>query len=465
MQTILLVDDEKNMLNVLSMLFEHRGYNVLCAEHGKRALEIYETQPSVDLIISDGKMPQMDGLALLREIRLRDPKLPFILITAYGSIDGAVEAMKSGASDFITKPFNKELILHTVEKVGSFARMQKENSALRENQKEHNLVFRSGKMRELMEVLSKVARFPTPILLTGESGSGKEVIARAIHKIFQGDETLPFVSINCPAVPESLMESELFGYKKGAFTGADKDFPGKLRMAQGGTIFLDEIGDLPLSIQPKLLRFLENKTVEPLGTGRSVPIETRIVCATNKNLEELVSLGQFRGDLLYRINTFHIELPPLRDRSEDVRPLLDYFLEKYSRDLKLERRYFSEHALAILDAYQWPGNVRELRNIVERSVILSSGTCIEKELLPEALRVGALRNMRYPASSADAEHPLRHAEEQSSSLPDVERRILLDALDRLDGNISAAARELGITRNTMRYRLKKYGLMSGSYAP
>ncbi len=451
MHTILVVDDEKNMLSVLSILFESKGYTVLSADNGAAGLDLFDKHPEIDLIISDMKMPEMDGIAFMQEIRLRSQEVPFILISAHGTIDRAVEAMKLGATDFITKPFNTELILHTVNKVWSFDRMKKENVGLKENQKEHRMVFRSPEMGAIMQTLERVAKFPTPILLTGESGSGKEVVARAIHTIYQGLERKPFISINCPAVPESLLESELFGYRKGAFTGADADFPGKIRLAQGGTLFLDEIGDLPLAIQPKLLRLLEHKTIEPLGLGKTITIDTRIICATNKNLTELVAAGEFRGDLLYRINTFHVEIPPLRERTEDIEPLLEFFLDKYSSELNLGDKQFSRKALRVLQSYSWPGNVRELRNLVERTAILSPGPEIGVESFPEIMRKTKLRRTPQNRSAVIISG-------NSENLTDIERNLLMDALESNLGNISAAARALGITRNTMRYRLKKHSI-------
>ncbi len=459
MKTILVVDDEQNMQSVLRILFQSQGYETRLAANGLEALDILNGADRVDLIISDLKMPEMDGIELLQQVQKKWPELPFVLVTAYGTIERAVEAMKLGAVDFITKPFNKELILHTVARIQNMSRLERQNLVLRENQKEHNMVFRSQQMHDLVSLLRKVADIPSPVLLTGESGSGKEVVARSIHTMGNMGEERPFVSINCPAVPESLLESELFGFRKGAFTGADIDFPGKVRMAEGGTLFLDEIGDLPLSIQPKLLRLLENKTIEPLGTGKTVKIDVRIICATNRNLEQLVANGQFREDLFYRINTFHIELPALRERKEDIAPLAEYFLDKFSVEIGAGEKSLSEEALSVMESYPWPGNVRELRNVLERAVVLSSGETILENDLPREMG----RHSTEGATSAGGSVGYVSASEET--LYDVERKLLLESLEQENGNISAAARKLGITRNTMRYRLKKYGLESGAYAP
>lgn len=458
MRTILIVDDELNMQTVLRILFETNGYNTLMAANGLEALDRIDSNPEIDLVISDLKMPEMDGIALIKEISLRRPGLPVVLVSAYGTIERAVEVMKLGAVDFITKPFNKELILHTVERLWQFDRLKRENIALREEQKEHTLVFRSSSMRGIVETLRKVSMVSSPVLLTGESGSGKEVAARTIHTLFEGDEPLPFISINCPAVPESLLESELFGYRKGAFTGANTDFIGKVRLAEGGTLFLDEIGDLPLSIQPKLLRLLENKTIEPLGTGKPMPIKTRIICATNRNIPELVKKGQFRQDLFYRINTFHIELPPLRNRPSDIAPMAEYFLDKFAVDLGLGEKVLSPEALGALESYSWPGNVRELRNVLERTIVLSSGPVIHPADLPKEIRTGGQR-------AVDSSEEVEFVAPRVQSLYEMERRVLKDSLEKANGNISLSARKLGITRNTMRYRLKKYGIPSGSFEP
>jgi DNA-binding NtrC family response regulator len=292
-----------------------------------------------------------------------------------------------------------------------------------------------------------------PVLLTGESGTGKEVLARLIHRAYSGGkfEAKPFVSVNCPAVPESLLESELFGYRKGAFTGADQDFRGKVEMADGGSLFFDEIGDLPASIQPKLLRLLENRTFEPLGSGKTRSIDIRIICATNRNLRQLVAEGRFREDLFYRINTFTIEMPPLRERHEDISPLSQFFLRRFAFEARKGVVAFSPEVTAFLAAHSWPGNVRELKNVIERAVILCSGTEIGTEDLPRELRQAC-----EAAGSPGAGSPGAGA----NSIENAERSLILAALESSAGNISAAARRLGLTRNTLRYRLRKYGLES-----
>lgn len=457
--TILVADDENNMLTVLKILLESNSYRVLLASDGIEALKQMEKHPEIDLILSDLKMPGMDGISLLREMKKMGLDIPFVFMSAFGTIEQAVEGMKLGAADFIIKPFNKELILHTVKRLFSMESLKKENTALRESQKEQYMIFRSPQMKEIVSTLRKIAESSAAVLVTGESGCGKEVIARTLHQMSSRERNLPFISVNCPAVPDTLFESELFGYGKGAFTGADSDFPGKARLADGGTLFLDEIGDLPLQIQPKLLRMIEDKVVEPLGSKNQVRINTRIICATNRSLTALVEKGLFRNDLYYRINTFHIGIPPLRERREDIAPLAEYFLDRFATDLGKGEKRFSPRAMERLENHSWPGNVRELRNVIERSIVLSSGDLIGPDDFPDTIchspkwrrgPEGKAEHIGYPA-------PV--------NLYDMERNVLLGALENSGGNITSAARSLGITRNTMRYRLKKYGISDGPNAP
>ncbi len=445
---ILVVDDEKNMQAVLKLLFDGEGYHTRCVSDGVEALELLRSAEggAFGAVVSDFKMNRMDGMSLLKEMRESDIRVPFVLITAYGTIEKAVEAMKLGAIDVVTKPFAKEALLSVVSRAFSLAAGEEpwcRDPAWTAAEAE-GLVYRSPAMAEIGRLLERVGPAAAPVLLTGESGTGKEVLARAIHRAYAGGkfEAKPFVSVNCPAVPESLLESELFGYRKGAFTGADQDFRGKVEMADGGSLFFDEIGDLPASIQPKLLRLLENRTFEPLGSGKTRGIDIRIICATNKNLRKAVSEGRFREDLFYRINTFTIEMPPLRDRHEDISPLADFFLRRFAFEARKGVVAFSGEASACLAAYSWPGNVRELKNVIERAVILCSGTEIVVGDLPRELR-GPRELPPLPAAN-----PLENAE----------RSLIADAIARSAGNVSAASRILGVTRNTLRYRMRKYGL-------
>jgi two-component system, NtrC family, response regulator AtoC len=465
---ILVVDDEKNMQIVLKLLFDGEGYDAYCVSDGVEALEALrsasggsqrgtegpsrgEEESGFSVVVSDFKMNRMDGMGLLRAMRERGFHVPFILVTAYGTVEKAVEAMKLGAVDVVTKPFAKEALLAVVSR--AVLRNGDEEPWCKDVAEAEGLMYRSPAMAEIQRLIERVGPAAAPVLLMGESGTGKEVLARAIHRAYSGGEfdARPFVSVNCPAVPESLLESELFGYRKGAFTGADQDFKGKVEMADKGTLFLDEIADLPASIQPKLLRLLENRTFEPLGSGQTKRIDIRIICATNRNVAKLVSEGRFREDLLYRINTFTIELPPLRKRKEDIAPLAEFFLRRFALETRKNIAGFSPQAAEFLASYSWPGNVRELKNVLERAAILCSGAEIMPEDLPPELRRACL-------SAGGSFFPSSSEASGGSTINDVERSLIADALERSSGNISAAARILGLTRNTLRYRIHKYGL-------
>ncbi|MGA2977417.1 MAG: sigma-54 dependent transcriptional regulator [Spirochaetia bacterium] len=455
MKRILVVDDEANLCDVLAMLLENDGYEVAAATNGRKAIETLENGAVPDLIISDLKMPEKDGMALLDHLKQTGRDIPLVMITAYGSIENAVEAMKQGAADFITKPFNKDVIRHVVHKILKSEDLKKENQLLRESCRDQGIVYRSAAMQEIMETVEKVALAPSAVLLLGESGTGKEVIARALHALAaergKSDFSVPFVSINCPAVPDTLIESELFGYRKGAFTGAFQNFSGKISLANNGILFLDEIAEIPVKTQAKLLRFMEDRTFEPLGSTSRIRVEARIVCATNKDLAGMVRQGQFREDLYYRINTITIRIPPLRERTEDILPLAEHFLAQFSLSMGKMIRGISEPVRGALVSYAWPGNARELRNIIERAVVLSPSTVLQLDCLPPELKCSPV-----------GRSPLGNAEEPTDNrLEQAERDLLAEALLKHQGNISAAARELGVTRDTIRYRIKKHGLQSG----
>jgi DNA-binding NtrC family response regulator len=447
MKTILIVDDEENMLAVLSMLFHDAGYRAVTARNGAEALDAATGGEPPHVIVSDFKMPDMDGLALLAALRRAGCDAPFVLVTAYGTVERAVEAMKLGAVDVITKPFAKEMLLEVVTKICRLESLQKENRVLRQDYVEPDLSYVSAAMRQVDDLLAKVGPAHSPVLITGESGTGKELVARTIHRHYCGGDGLrkPFVSVNCPAVPENLLESELFGYRRGAFTGAVKDFRGKVELAEGGTLFFDEIGDLPPGIQPKLLRLLENKTYEPLGSGVPRRVDVRIVCATNGDLKRMVLAGRFREDLFYRINTITVAVPPLRERREDVPALARTFARRYGRELGKQLAELDDTVLAALSSYPWPGNVRELKNVIERAVVLCSGLALGTQDLPVEIRESA-------ALQRGA------GDDGQSLLEQVERRVIREALEAVGWNVSEAARKLGVTRNTLRYRMGKHRL-------
>jgi len=452
-ERILVVEDERNMQAVLKLLFEGQGYEATCVSDGLEALEALDADCRYGTVVSDFKMDRMDGMGLLKAMRERGIDAPFVLITAYGTVEKAVEAMKLGAVDVVTKPFAKEVLLDVVARCArpsAAAGRRKDGKAQVEG-----LVYASPAMAEIGRLVERVGPAAAPVLLIGESGTGKEVLARAIHQAYAGGnfEAKSFVSVNCPAVPESLLESELFGYHKGAFTGADQDFKGKVESADGGSLFFDEIGDLPASIQPKLLRLLENRTFEPLGSGKTKKVCIRIICATNRNLSRLVAEGRFREDLYYRINTFTIDLPPLRDRREDIPPLAAHFLARFSSEAGKDIRSFSPEAARLMSDYTWPGNVRELKNAVERAVVLCSGTEILPTDLPRGLRHTSLGSRPSEDTAAETAPTVSR-----NTIESAERELIVSALERAEGNVSAAARMLGITRNTLRYRIRKHGL-------
>lgn len=446
MKRILVIDDEKNMCMVLKMLLEKDGYSVITAYRGKEAIEHLSKGEVIDLIISDLKLPDIDGMGILKFLKFTNREIPLVLITAYGSIESAVEAMKEGAADFITKPFNKDVIRQIVRRIFRIESLEEENKFFKDATREGEVVYRSQAMQKIMETVKKIVAVSSPVLIIGESGTGKGVIAKTIHSL--GDPAKgktserPFVRINCPAIPETLLQSELFGYQKGAFTGASRNFKGKIRLAEGGTLFLDEIGDLPQSIQPKLLRLLEEKSFEPLGSATTIRVNTRILCATNHDLNRLVKEGLFREDLFYRINTITIHIPPLRNRKNDIIPLANFFLANISKEMGKKVKKLSDEVQEAFTTYPWPGNVRELLNVIERAIVLSNTDTLNLSDIPcEFQGIGL-------ASVTDAENKLVNAE----------KKLLIEALWKCEGNISAAARELGISRSTLRYRMDKYKL-------
>ncbi len=436
MKRLLIVDDEINMQKVLQMLFKREHYEVVTASNGKEAFDLVKkARNPFNLIVSDLKMSELDGIGLLKKLKESGMDIPLILITAYGSISEAVEAMKLGAADFITKPFNKDDLKSIVRRV-----LHEEPIAEKDSvhlfRDDEGVIYNSDEMRKIMESVRKIAPSNLSIMLTGESGTGKGIIAKAIHNYAFPESDSPFVAINCPAVPETLLESELFGYRRGAFTGADKDFPGKVSMADGGTLFLDEIGDLSLSIQAKLLKLLEEGVYEPLGSTVEKKAHIRIVSATNQDIPEMIEQRRFREDLFYRINSVILEIPPLRIRKKDIYPLTRYFLEKFSRENGKNIAAVSEEGIAILQGYNWPGNIRELRNVIHHAVIISDGPVINAE------------DLHIPKE-----------EKKNKTLPRAEKKIIEETLNRNGGNISAAARDLGISRGALRNKIKKYSIL------
>jgi two-component system NtrC family response regulator len=458
METILVVDDEKNYLLVLSAVLEEEGYEVLTTVSGLEALEIQKSS-DLDLVLTDMKMPGMDGIELLEQIKTHDPELPVIMMTAHGTIDKAVEAMQKGAYSYILKPFDNERLTLYVKKAISLYQVVKENrrlrSAVESQYRFGKIIGKSKPMRDVFETIQKVAPSNATVLIEGESGTGKELVAKSIHFNSPRRES-PFVAVNCSALAESLLESELFGHEKGAFTGAVSSKKGRFELAHGGTLFLDEIGELSQNLQVKLLRVLQEKTFERVGGVRSVAVDIRVIAATNKNLKEEMTAGRFREDLFYRLNVLHIVIPPLRERREDIRLLVNHFIEKYSSERKSAPpvRGFAQDVDRLFYEYSWPGNVRELENVIERVMILSPHETITIDDLPRGFKSNldnALHLDGIPASAKLYE-----------TLEMVERAMIQRALKMADNVQAHAAETLGIGKSGLNQKIKRYNLEVGA---
>jgi len=441
---ILIIDDDSSLRRVLEYNLQQEGYEVVTASDGASGLRLFAEQ-SPALVITDLKMPGMTGFQLLSAVKERSPATVVIVLTAFGAIDTAVEAMKLGAFDYLTKPFNREELKLTVKKGLQLQGLSEENRLLKEELSGRaefkSIVGTSRAMEGVFSVVRKVADTEATVLITGESGTGKELVARAIHS-GSSRRAAPFVAVNCAAIPRDLLESELFGHVKGAFTGAIRDKAGKFQLAEGGTIFLDEVGDLPLELQPKLLRVLQERVVEPLGGSSLQKIDLRIVAATNADLEKGIAEGRFRDDLYYRLSVIPLHLPPLRERVEDIGLLVRYFLVKFGGSAVS----FTKEALERLQLYAWPGNVRELENTVERLLIMREGDSIGAGELPDKICASAPKHEGGTLWLPPGGYPLEQ----------LEREVVLEALTRCDWNQTAAARFLRIPRHTLIYRMEKY---------
>lgn len=452
--TILAVDDESIFRFLLETHLREAGFNPLTAANGLEALAIMERQP-VDLIISDLVMPEMDGLALLEQVQKRHPGIPIIVITAHGSVETAVEAMRRGGYDYLEKPYNPDDLRLTINRALEYHRVVRENEQikglLRERFTFQSIVTVNATMKQLLELASRVSSArQTTVAIYGESGSGKEVLARAIH--FAGNG-LPagFVAINCAAIPEHLMESELFGHARGAFTGADRDREGKFSLARRGTILLDEIGDMPLPLQAKLLRVLQERVFEKIGSNTPIPVECRIIVATNRNLAELVAAGRFREDLYHRINVFPLTIPSLSERKDDIPILCEYILEQLRQHLGKPLPGISQKAMEVMLSYRWPGNVRELRNCLERAAILTDGELIRPSHLgigrsySDEVATGGRSDTMTGCSSDTISYNLTLPAGELS-LDSLTERILAITLERCGGNKSKASQLLKVNR-------------------
>jgi DNA-binding NtrC family response regulator len=443
---ILIVDDDAAMRDYLRDELEHEGFRVLTAEGGRAGVERVK-QGGVDLVVSDVKMPELDGLDLLREVRAVEPSPYVITITAFGSIDTAIRAVKLGAYDYVTKPFEFDQLLLTIEKALGERELRSEVTRLRaevaRRDRLENLIGRSQAMQEIFDLIRRVSGSPANVLITGESGTGKELVARAIHS-HSPRKGRPFVAVNCAAIPGTLLESDLFGYKRGAFTDARTDRQGLFVEADGGTIFLDEITELPLPLQPKLLRVLQEHEVRPLGASKSERIDVRVIAATNRDIETSLKNGEFREDLYYRLNVIQVQIPPLRARTEDILPLAQHFLGRSATRSSKALRGFSEGANKVLLGHHWPGNVRELENVVERAVALCDQEIVGPEDLPPALR---------ERKSLDR---LGAAVAQGLTLEQLEREYIERVMQAVGGNKTHAAQRLGLDRKTLYRKLDEY---------
>ncbi|HXG02911.1 MAG TPA: sigma-54 dependent transcriptional regulator [Candidatus Binatia bacterium] len=459
---ILIVDDEPDMVENLTRILRRAGHRCLRATDAERALALLESERP-DLLITDLRMPGMDGMELLRRAREADPALPVIVVTAYGTIESAVAAIKQGAFDFLPKNFSVDELLVVVERALRQRRLQVENRNLREQLQQtlgfENIVGRSPVMARVFELVRKAARSEANILIRGESGTGKELIARAVHAN-SPRAGQPFVPVDCASLPENLLESELFGHEKGAFTGAVRAKPGLMEVARGGTLFLDEIGELSLALQSKLLRALQERQIRRVGGTSLIDVDVRLVSATNRDLRDAVTRGRFREELYYRVNVIEIALPPLRERAGDVTLLAHAFLKRYGQG---RLRGFDEDALAALERYSWPGNVRELQNVIERACALADGEAVRLRDLPEYVARGGVAALRPapggPVGEAAAlaggeDLPLKEAKERWMSV--LEASYLRTLLGRHGGNISAAAKAAGVDRKTLHRLLNKH---------
>jgi len=453
---ILVVDDEESIREFLDIMLRKEGYEVTCVEDGQKAIDMLKKK-TVDLIISDLQMPNVTGIELLKHVKETYPDLLFMLITAFGTTESAVEAMKMGAYDYITKPFKIDEVRINIANALRSRNLEVENRSLKkELEKEYsfqNLVGNSETMHRIYDLIKRVSETPTNVLVTGESGTGKEMVAKAIH--YNGPlKDRPFVTVNCGAIPESLMESEMFGHKKGSFTGAIVDKAGLFEVADGGTLFLDEVGELPLTIQVKMLRAIQERVIRRVGGIDDTKVEVRIIAATNRDLEQMVGQGTFRQDLFYRLNVINIRTPSLRDRRDDIPLLANHFLAKYNNRLGKNIGAISREAMDLMKKYDYPGNVRELENIIERTVALEGGATILPESLPPFVNTPTGRKM----ASSDGIEITDEGLDLDKVMGQIEKELLVKAIHATNGVKKKAAKLLGITFRSMRYRVEKYNL-------
>ncbi len=457
MKKILIVDDELNMRLVLSAMLKKEGFEVSAAANGHEALQILQSI-KVAVVITDLKMPDIDGMELLSRVAERYPEIPVIMITAHGTIATAVEALKKGAFDYITKPFDLDDLKNIVSKaIKTRVLKESELSVAPSEIKRIGMIGTSPKTMEVFEAIQRVAPTTTTVMITGETGTGKELVADAIHHNSPRKNN-PLIKINCAAIAETLMESELFGYEKGAFTGASVTKPGKFELAHKGTLFLDEVAEIPREMQVKLLRVIQEKEFERVGGLRTIKVDVRIIAATNQNLSRQVQTGHFREDLYYRLNVFPIDIPPLRQRKEDILPLVDYFMERFNRKLGLAVVMDSD-VKAMLLRYEWPGNIRELENLIERMLLLARNNRVTLQEVPAEFKEAATKKVKMTMGEGGDKPFKEHVRDQ---VENVERQMILKCLEESGGNVTQAAKTMGLSRKGLQLKMIKYNLRKES---
>jgi nitrogen regulation protein NR(I) len=462
---VLIVDDEPNLRKILSVQLSRDGYDVLTAEDGEQGLAQLRDH-HIDLVITDLKMPKVDGMTLLRRALQEDPDLPVVMITAHGTVDTAVEALKIGAFDYLTKPFDKDEVRQIVAKALKTRQLAGAEASGGQTAPgaRFGIIGTSTGITDLYAILERVADTPTTVLITGESGTGKELVARALHD-HSSRKDKPFIKVNCAAIPKELIESELFGYERGAFTGAVSSKPGRFELANGGTLFLDEIGEIPVEMQVKLLRALQESEFERVGGIKTIRVDVRLVAATNRDLKKLIAGGTFREDLYYRLNVVPIRLPALRERAVDIPLLVEHFLRRFNERLKKHVIGAAPEALDVLASYPWPGNIRELENVVERAVLFCDTENVRADDLPPEVR-GSLAPTQAPITDADLQAALASEgglkEHVKVAMNRLERELVGRALAQTNGNVTHAARLLKISRKGLQLKMKELGLREGA---
>ena len=451
---ILVVDDELNMRLVLRAMLKKEGYEVATAADGLEALEILKKE-KIAVVATDLKMPRLDGMGLLDRITRDDPSLPVVILTAYGTVANAVDALKKGAFDYLTKPFEQDELKTVILKaVKTRLINDRDISAPAGETDPYRIVGESPRMKEILDIIRKVSPTTTTVLITGETGTGKELIARAIHRQSNRKEQ-PFIKINCAAIAENLMESELFGYEKGAFTGAVTTKPGRFELAHRGTLFLDEVGEIPREMQVKLLQAIQDQNFERVGGLKTISVDVRLIAATNQNLQQAVKEGKFREDLFYRLNVFPIHVPPLRERTDDILPLTDYFIGKFNRKLGRKVEGLAPEVRECLLAYPWPGNIRELEHLIERLVLMAEGPLLTLNLVPPEMR----EHPRETAIAAQAGLPEAAGHDVlKSHMEEMERQIIARCLEECGGNVTRAAERLGLSRKGLQLKMIRHHL-------